>query len=233
MKPFLCLWTSLLFFHGFLSMAQEAKTPTVAVPSAEDQVSPISETRDYPSRLLQAIEDEDVSLFLANVTDSKQINLADEDGMTPLMLAVEENLPWYVEKILEQKPNLNLKNELKDDALLLAMYSQNASVLKMLLDAGAQCLGLVNGEQQSPWMIAARNNAYHLVPLLKSYCAADIDLQHPRTGKTALILAAQKGAIRTYDQLLKVPANPKLKDHSGKRALDYMVKWTKPRKKNR
>ena len=233
MKSFLCLWTSLLFFHGFLSMAEEANAPSVAVPSAEDQVSPISETRDYPSRLLQAIEDENVDLFLTNVTDPAQIDLADEDGMTPLMLAVEENLPWYVEKILEQKPNLNLKNEAKDDALLLAMYSQNASVLKMLLEAGAQCLGLANGEQQSPWMIAARNNAYHLIPLLKNHCAADIDLRHPRTGKTALILAAQKGAIRTYDQLLKVPANPKIKDHTGKMASDYMVKWTKPRKKNR
>lgn len=227
---FLCL-------QPFNTLAQQ-KTPILdssssSLNSQEEPISPISEARDYPSRLLQAIEDEDVALFLANVSDPAQLNLADEDGMTPLMLAIEENLPWYVEKILEQKPKLDLKNAAKDDAILLAIYTLNASIVKMVLEAGAPCLGVKDSEQQSPWMITARSNAYHLVPFLKTYCAADVDLQHTRTGKTALILAAQKGALKTYDLLLKVPSNPKIKDKSGKTASDYIVKWAKPRKKIR
>lgn len=93
--------------------------------------------------------------------------------------------------------------------------------VRMLIDKGAN----VNAPDEyfGSALIAATLGASlpNVKVLLENGAKSTVNAQHPDTGATALMIAADRGNVNIVEVLLDAGADPSLKDRKGKTALDY------------
>ena len=127
------------------------------------------------------------------------INTADENGTTALMLAAYEGKEQVVEYLLEQSPQVDRRDKLQRTALFYASSGEYPGVVDKLLKAGANANTVDNQERWSPLMMAAAEGNIKVVRLLLKHGAnrelADID------GETARHFAASRGHAEIVELL--------------------------------
>lgn len=72
--------------------------------------------------------------FLSRQADP---NIRDDRGMSPLLLAVNENFPEGVQILIEKKANVNLANSSGETPLIRAVQTRNLEMVRTLLAANA------------------------------------------------------------------------------------------------
>ena len=65
------------------------------------------------------------------------VNMADNDGVTPLMLAAQLNYLEGVEKLIAHGARVDVTNDSGETPLMYAVHSRNTELMRVLLEAGA------------------------------------------------------------------------------------------------
>lgn len=146
---------------------------------------------------------------------SKQIDVPNGQGETPLLIAIRRNRPANVAVYLKRGANANASYPDGSTALGRAVHDAQSGVVRALCDAKAN----PNTKIESEWLVvdaALKNRADMVEALLKAGASADA------TTKTGVpILLAAYAASRWYSvtTLIKSGANVNAKDHNGETAL--------------
>jgi len=136
-----------------------------------------------------AIEDGSMGAHLANarrlLRAGASVNLPDEDGVTPLMLAAQVGDEGLVEMLLERGADVNLADREGATPMFDAVGCNRAGVVSKLLAAGART-DLVDCDGETPLMIAQRRG-YRLVVRAFEHAAATSQQMRSRQPHAAAI----------------------------------------------
>ncbi|XP_072608747.1 uncharacterized protein [Vulpes vulpes] len=146
-----------------------------------------------------------------NLRDSENTTALLKDGLTPLLVAVNEKKEKMVEFLVE-KANINAVDHAKRSALHLACASGREDMVKLLVDRKCQ-LNLRDGEDRTALVKAVQCQEKACVTLLLEH-GADPNLKDNK-GNTALHYAAREEIISIAEKLLLKNANIEAKNMDG------------------
>jgi len=95
------------------------------------------------------------------------VNIKYDEGMTPLMIAVEKNHIEMVAYLLSQHAYINAQNDEGMTPLMMAVKNQNIDMVAYLLSHDAK-IDLENKEGNTAMGIAKNNNSENIVKILKN-----------------------------------------------------------------
>ena len=192
----------------------------------------------------QAVNNRDVIWVTALVRQGGTVDLRNDDGLTPLMLAVQSRDMRMVKCLLEQQADPNLR-EPRDSmtamhyALLRDSHDKINAEIVGLLKASKASMFIRNrfGYTAMGWSRKVRKKAPATMPYaFRSVCidgdlpAVQLFLQdgtfidaRDDFGKTALILAAESGHTEVCRTILHAKADPNMQEANSQRntALHY------------
>ncbi|MDR2886407.1 MAG: ankyrin repeat domain-containing protein [Bacteroidales bacterium] len=196
----------LLTLFPFVSAAQDNVAADTAgyVPSwyagALDYNLMIAASRDLPGeidRLIRAGAD---------------VNSYNEDGSTPLIIAVDYNSPEAVRAILKHSPTLDDFTVNSETALLIAVKKNSTGIAETLIRAGAT-VNIADSRGATPLHYASLYGYDEMAAMLLYYSA------QPDTkagdGTAALHAAVCAGNVETADILINGGANMEIRDGDG------------------
>ena len=147
-------------------------------------------------------------------------NAVDENGMTVLMLAVQERHVETVEVLLEKEANIEAKDAEGRTALMWAAETDHAGMAAALLEKKANIEAKdADGRTALMWAVGMGHAGVAEILLEKE---ANIEVKDPN-GRTALLLASQLGHVGVVEALLKKEANKEAKDQHGSTPLVLAV----------
>ena len=134
-----------------------------------------------------------------------KINLKDQEGNTPLILAAMNGYAGIVQTLMGKGADVNAANKKNGDtALILAANGHRTEIVRALIEKGSGVIvDMQNDDGQTALMHAAKWGYTDIVRLLIEKGAA-LDLKN-KEGHTALMLAEEKGR-RDIVQLLQETA---------------------------
>ncbi len=208
MKKF-SLFITLVVLQGLTTLAS---TGTPQFSKAERELMTASETGDL-SKLKKLLKDSRLNL-----------NVQDEEKMTPLMLAALTGQDVVAKALLAtNKIQMELANEVGDTALAVALGNEQYEVARVLVAEGAKVDITVNGyDGITPFMMAIENDLTLAKSILKKN-KSTLDKQDPN-GNSALLRSIMKEDIPAIQMLLSVGAEKSLKNNLGLTALDLAKK---------
>ncbi len=152
------------------------------------------------------------------------VNHQDRDGNTPLIKAVMSGYQKVVEKLLEYGADVNIRNKENETALAKAILferdSDGKDIVSLLSARGAD-VNVFDDHGFTPFLYLLQKNDVDFVKeffdlFLEKARVNDRD----RDGKTALMIAVQRGYDDFIFPLLKQGADIYLKDKQGHTVLD-------------
>lgn len=123
--------------------------------------------------------------MLESVLNQADVNIADETGMTPLMVAAQYNTNIRIfEMLVYEGANIRAVNRAGQNALMIAaQYNNNPSVVRLLIETGSD-IDAADTEERTALMYAAQYNPNpHVLEVLLSF-GADKSLRSS-SGQTA------------------------------------------------
>ena len=158
----------------------------------------------------------------AHLDFKQEINQADPDGRTPLMLACMDFKDTEARLLLAVGADPNLQDQSGRTALF---YAEGPAKIRLLLDAGADWKMKTKNGFTSLVHHIARGNIQNVETLLR--VDTDID-QRCCSGNTALMVAASCGNDRCISLLLEFNANLEFQNEDGNTALMLAIRYRKP-----
>mmetsp|Transcript_58930 Transcript_58930/g.157523 ORF Transcript_58930/g.157523 Transcript_58930/m.157523 type:complete len:1561 (-) Transcript_58930:54-4736(-) len=140
-------------------------------------------------------------------------NAQDQRGWSALYLVCKKGNPGLVSDLLEAGSVVTTQCLDGDTPVLAAARRGDEAVLTCLVERSAD-VTTVNSEFQTPLLVAAEHDLAGSLRLLVSQ-QANPDWQDPRTGMTALMVAAREGFQQSVIALLALKADARLKDRDG------------------
>ncbi len=175
--------------------------------------------RDSSQRTLLhwAVEAGDWEISAALLLAKAEVHIQDEQGNTPLHLAVACASKEVIELVLNAVDGgLDLPNQNGDTALHLAVRYGDLDTASQLLKKKA-LLDLLNQRGYSPLHIAIMKRNIDMTALLIS-CGANLNLQN-QNGLAPLHIAATKGFEEIVDRLIQAGADVNLQTMQGSSPL--------------
>jgi ankyrin repeat protein/type II secretory pathway predicted ATPase ExeA len=163
-------------------------------------------------RLLDAAEHGDGRLVQDLLGAGASVNVQDEEGRTPLMLAAGRGHLEVARILLDRGAAIGAANTTLGTALAYAAWSGHWEVVSELLRRGSRT-DSTNGEGWTPLMYAAINGHTQCVKELLDR-GADVNARN-REGRTALSAAVWNGHTRLARALLDRGANVNAKTQDG------------------
>ncbi len=121
--------------------------------------------------------------------ESDIINKSNDQGWTPLMLAVVICDDQLVTSLIEAGANLNVQNKNGHTALMIAVQNTNDIIVKMLIEAGADLdIQIKNGKTALLQAVAKVENTKIVKMLIANKSNPNIKMDN---GWTSLMLAVQ------------------------------------------
>lgn len=145
------------------------------------------------------------------------VDVRDDQGATPLLLAVRAGATKATEKLLQARANANLSNISGDSPLMLAVSSKRNEIAARLLDVGADIHDVDANGRTPLYLAAAQGNAAMVRRLIKEGASVNQTDAH---GWTPLITATGSGDPATVIALLDAGADPRHSLPDGRRAGD-------------
>jgi cytohesin len=206
------------------------------VPGATDTLgrlpSQIAESEGYrdlavllapPLSVWKAAETGDLDRLKSVATaDPANVTAPDENGNTPLLLAVVHGRASVVRWLIEQPgAPVGVANAKGETPLIAAVQSGNREVLNLLIAAGADP-GQANQEGRTPLFFAARQGDAEAVAALIE-AGAPVQTFHDN-GLALLEVAAIKGNERVVDRLIAAGAPVNVTSPGGRSPLYWAIK---------
>jgi len=158
------------------------------------------------------------SLIDANVP----INVTDDQGRTPLLLAIGENHPHVARVLLDAGADHSIVDQFHRTPLSIAAAWGHLDSLNMLIQAGA-ALNAVNNYNQTALFLACHNRQIAAAETLLA-ARADPDVCIPTVG-TALSAASLRGHIDTMNMLLDAKADVGVTNNRGRTPLHFAARF--------
>jgi len=160
--------------------------------------------------------------------DPTNLNVADHEGHTPLMLAAWEGHQSLVKILVASAADVDLRNKVGNSALHLASWWGRCPTIQTLLEAGAS-IGACDADGDFPLHHAARNNKIEAVQLLIQW-GAPAGVRN-KAGKTPIQLAIECNHLETALELEK--ATPSAAKRQGGEGHGDEPKKKKKKKQER
>ncbi|XP_059168430.1 serine/threonine-protein phosphatase 6 regulatory ankyrin repeat subunit B-like [Physella acuta] len=157
------------------------------------------------------------------------VNIVDNEGNAPLMLAVQNQSVGIITRILSCKHDVNYKNNLGKTALMLAVERKSLANVKLLLAKYNVNVNDEDNDGNSALMLAIKIekdsysfNMHQPTDIIQELLRHGADVNHVNNNKTSvLMLAVQKGFIPAG-----IYRDIDIGDSKGKTALMYAVeRW--------
>lgn len=123
--------------------------------------------------IFEAIQEIDIVSLNVHLAEGADINAADKNGNTPLMLAAKVGNPRMVKIILAHQPNINAKNNNGYTALMIASEQGQTFIVEQLLNKGAE-ISVVNNDGLTAAHLALRFGQPQIYNLLDSNTAKPV-----------------------------------------------------------
>lgn len=170
--------------------------------------------------ILQAATTSDTGKVVDLLKRGMDVNTADQDGNTLMMIAVRENNLDLVRFLLDNRANAQRRNSHGDTALMLAALLGHEEIVKLMLERKVDPSLPAPGWNALHYA-AFENRARILTMLLNA--GADINALAPN-GSTALMLAAKRGHLDAARVLVNRHAELNHIDRDEGTALDMAKK---------
>ena len=144
------------------------------------------------------------------------INAVDNNGRTPLMIAVFRDQGAIVKILLENGAQVNFQDNKGETALMYSVLINNEDIARLLIKKGAN-VHLYSRLGSTALTLAAYYNRLGMIKLLVAQ-GAKINVKM-KDGSTPLIKAAYRGNDRICDLLLSQGADINDTDNNGRNAL--------------
>lgn len=191
------------------------------LPTAFLLVQSVLSAGDREASLSQAIEKSSCSEIYALLDGGADISSRDDIGATPLMRAVEQNLPRQCVRLLLRSgadPNAT-HGPLEISVLMIAASYSTAEVVSLLLQSGAD-VRLSTPDGWTALMSAARNSSRPAVIQTIVTAGANIDARD-QYGVTPLMRAAQTNPNpELLETLVRLGADVEIRTPDGHTAYD-------------
>ncbi len=148
-------------------------------------------------------------------------NVQDENGTTPLMVAIMQDWADVIQILLTQTAiNLNVQDTGGRTALMWAVeQAQVETVQSLLLALPENTINTRNQTGATALMVAASRGCIQITQLLLARRDININVQN-QNGQTALMLACSKGHSEIAELLINHSGiNINVQDHAGETAL--------------
>ncbi|KAH9504460.1 hypothetical protein Btru_063697 [Bulinus truncatus] len=139
------------------------------------------------SKLIQAIQECDTSIFNALISDRRLINEIDRCGWTPLMHGVNSNNLEFVKSLCDRGATANIKDGHFRNPLMIATIKGFTDIVKFLVPKVSD-LNAVDNYGMSAFMHAAKNGKLDIVAELFDK-GVDVNFKD-KNGFTAFMLAS-------------------------------------------
>jgi ankyrin repeat protein len=174
-----------------------------------------------PAPLADLAEKGDAAGVRALLSDVRDVNAAQVDGMTALHWAVHHDDLATAKALLAAKANPQAANRYGVTPLSLACTNGNAGMINLLLEAGADANVALRGGE-TPLMTAARTGKLEAVKALLAR-GADVNAKL-ENGQTATMWAAAEGHAAVVEALLAAGAEFKNAVDTGFTPLLFAVR---------
>ncbi len=190
----------------------------------------LSEIDDYDFKdkkgrtaLVAACENSKISIVRTLLEKKASVNVFTKNGETPLLISIKKGDTDIIKLLVEKGADINVYDSTGKTPLIAAVESGSETDAAFLISNGAD-VNRKSSRGIAPLFSAVTDSPKHLKMIaLFSSKGADLNIKDG-SGRTALMIACEKGYRRTVESLLRNGADSKLKDYSGKNAMDYAVK---------
>jgi len=151
------------------------------------------------------------------------VNIADGDSRTPLILACEKDKTVAVKQLLKIKNiDVNMQDKYKNTALIFAAINRNPDIIKMLTKMNNTDVNICNNIGKTALMLTIKDTKCVQILLKRK----DINVNtRDRKGRTALFIALEKKCIDPAKLLMKNKnINPGLRDSKGVSPYDLAIR---------
>jgi len=209
-----------------------AKDYAIALENNQKEVLGLLETAQKQFNLYKAIEENKETEEIKNlITPDISLNLQSSER-SPLGAAIISKNLDLITFLVKHGANVNQQFELGFTPLFVAVMTNSPEIITFLLGKKAD----PNAPSRLPLrgatpLFFATSNSHLIEPLVKAGAEIDTKISPEAPGLpnniTPLMVAAQAGEVDAIRKLLRLGANPSLKNSEGETALDIAKEMAK------
>ena len=181
------------------------------------EMNKVPEMTTDEQELFSQTSDQDEQLIQSLICRGVDVNVKNEKGMTPLMVASLNGDGQLIEKLLDAGADVNCYNSVTGDtSLILASEKGQTTCVQKLLDYHANIN--IQGKNGDTAVISAARNGHEKCLQVLINIGANLNIQN-NNGNTALIAAVHRFQFQSAVQLINSGADVNLMDNQGNTAI--------------
>lgn len=175
-------------FPGRENISNEIKYKSLLGHSKDnpDMLSQWYTGKDQSHKLIEYIYD--LEMFNNVMKTKPNVNIQDDYGSTPLMIALQDSKLDIVNILLEAGADVNIKDTHNSTALMIAVECSTSEIINRLLDFGAD-VNVVDKDGSTPLTLAAEHSTPEIINRILE-AGADVNVKD-KYGWTPLIFSIQ------------------------------------------